>query len=165
MRRYWWEYHRAAGRFWDLVPPEHAGKPYLCASPVSAMDAYAACYPQEVLHRCEDALQEANRMAQNADVRQRIAFFRDGFEYTRLTAIGFTRWQAYQRKPSEDGRTALSQAVAKRNEFVRRLYARQKQGWPDLPLALEGRLRDLLYGDVERGAMLARPCELRFDSK
>jgi hypothetical protein len=127
------------------------------------MDAYATCYPQEVLDRCQQALDEADRIARNADVRKRIAFFRDGFEYTRLTAIGMTRWQDYQRRPSESSRAAVAQAVVQRNDFVRQLHEQQKRNGPDLPLAFKGRLRDLLYGDPERGAMLARPFELTFD--
>lgn len=146
MKEFFQAYYEKTGHRWELMLPETLGEPYDYVSHEKAQDLYLACFPEEVLRRCESSLGRAEALAQNEAVKKRIGLFRDGFEYTKLTALGFARLKELQESRSEENLAALRRAVDRRNRFVEELFERQKGNRDDLPEALTGSLEQLLYG-------------------
>jgi hypothetical protein len=79
--------------------------------------------------------------------------FRDGFEYSKLTAGGFARLKQFQTDRSEGNLAVLAKAVERRNRFVEDLFHRQKNNRDELPLVFGGSLEHLLYGTHDHLAM------------
>lgn len=100
MKDFFQAYYQKTGRRWELMLPETLGRPYDYVSHEKPQDLYLACFPDELLQRCEGHLGQAEALAQNGIVKKRIRLFRDGFEYSKLTALGFARLKDYQDKPS-----------------------------------------------------------------
>ncbi len=146
MKDFFHAYYEKTGQRWELMLPETLGQPYDYVSHERPQDLYLACFPDEVLQRCDSHLQRAESLAQDETVKKRIRLFRDGFEYSKLTTLGFARLKQYQEDRSEEHLAALAAAVELRNRFVADLFERQKGNRDELPEVFSGSLESLLYG-------------------
>jgi len=113
----------------------------------SARELYQISYPDEILEACAGPLQQARGLADTPEIKQRVEFFADAFEYTRLTSRGFMRLKECEDSSwSRASMLKLIQTVSARNKFVEDLYAR----WSDeLPVSFFGSLEGVLYGRGE----------------
>jgi hypothetical protein len=150
MKDFFRAYYEKTGHRWELMLPETPGEPYDYVSHEKARDLYLACFPQEVLRRCETSLARAEALAKDAAVKKRIRLFRDGFEYSKLTTLGFARLKEFEKNRSEENLATLRTAVDRRNRFVNELFERQKNNRDDLPEAFTGSLDHLLYGSNDQ---------------
>lgn len=161
-------FYRRASRADKLsFEPEVIAKPYIRPKKYSVQDVYPDCFTDSVLSVCEKSLKHAERLANNDTVRKRISFFRDGFEYIKLTTYGFARSRDYEKDSSSENLVALKEAVRRRNQFVRQMNARQKVDYQKglLPLVLrpaKDNIDDLLYGGRRR---LKHPFNMDIDTK
>jgi len=153
MKQFFDTYYEKAGHRWELMLPETLGEPYDYVAHEKPRDLYLACFPEDVLRRCERALKQAEDLAVNDVVGKRIRLFRDGFEYSKLTAHGFARLKDYQENGSEQNLAALEESVERRNRFVEELFERQKSNRGDLPEVFTGSKEQLLYGSKNKLAV------------
>jgi len=133
--------------------PETLGEPYDYVSHEKAQDLYLTGFPEQALRRCETSLKRADALARNEAVKRRFRLFRDGFEYSKRTALGFARLKDFQESRTEENLAALRRAVDRRNRFVEELFERQKHNRDDLPEAFTGSLEQLLYGSRDQLAV------------
>lgn len=107
---------------------------------------YRDCFDEAALARCAGLLERARAEAPDEAARRRIGFFRDGFEYVRLTALAFRRAKAWEESKDAETRAALDEMVKQREAFVRKLLERQATNGADLPPVFQGSLEQLLDG-------------------
>jgi hypothetical protein len=153
MKGFFKDYYEKTGHRWELMLPETLGAPYDHVAHETPQQLYLASFPEDVLQRCERNLGRAEDLARDDVVKKRIRLFRDGFEYSKLTARAFARLKDYQEKGSKENLAALKNAVERRNRFVAELFARQKGNQGDLPDVFTGTLEELLYGEVDQMAV------------
>ncbi len=146
MNDFFHAYYEKTGQRWELMLPETLGQPYDYVSHERPQDLYLACFPDTVLEQCGGHLERAESLARDETVKKRIRLFRDGFEYSKLTTLGFARLKQYQENRSEENHAALAAAVELRNRFVEELFERQKGNRDELPEAFSGPVEHLLYG-------------------
>lgn len=152
MEDYFKTFYQGASRADKLsFEPEVIAKPYIRPKKYSVQDVYIDCFTDSVLNSCEKNLKQAECLANNDTVRKRIGFFKDGFEYVKLTTYGFARLKDYERDSSSENLAALKEAVRRRNQYVREMDARQRADYQKglVPLVLragKNTIDDLLYG-------------------
>lgn len=80
-------YHRLLQEAWDAATRQ--GQDITCSSLETTQ--LLELFTPELLHQCGQALDEAERLADNEVIRKRVEFYRKGFEYTRLTVEAVRR--------------------------------------------------------------------------
>ena len=132
--------YRETGRI-EVTPRE----PYRGKSR-STGEIYLQCFDEAALDECSRLLNHADATAANDAARRRIRFFRDGFEYVRLTALAFRRAEAWGDRKDEKTREALNGVLRQREAFVSELLKRQAANGADLPAVFEASREQLLFG-------------------
>jgi hypothetical protein len=125
----------------EVVP----GQPFR-GKPLTAGEAFLQSFDAAALESCDRLLERAAREATAEAERKRVRFFRDGFEYVRLTWLAFRSAQECQRKRDDQTQAALEQVLRQREAFVRELVAREAENGADLPPVFRGTEEDLLWG-------------------
>ena len=146
MKSYFKAYYEKAGHRWELMLPETPGEPYDYVSHEKPIDLYLAAFPEKLIERCEGHLKQAERLAPSDAVKKRIRLFRDGFEYSKLTARGFARLRDFREDASDENGRLLAGAVDRRAGFVEDLLKRQKAGRDELPDVFTATPEQLLHG-------------------
>jgi len=91
MKNFFKTFYQGAGRAEKMTyTPEVMGEPYK-SKKVSIQELYLGCFTDDILNSCEKSLKQAESLANNEIVLRRIQFFRDGFDYVKLTTYGFAR--------------------------------------------------------------------------
>lgn len=127
-------------RFTQAEPVD--GQPFVGESRTPA-EVLLHCFDAERLEECGRLLGQAAQEAPDDAARTRVSFFRDGFEYVRLTWLCL---RAAEEARDETGRAALRRLVGEREDFVRELTGREAARSADLPPVFRGGVEDLLYG-------------------
>jgi len=106
MKNFFKTFYQGAGRYQKMTfTPEVMGKPFK-GKRVPIQELYLGCFTDDILSSCENHLKQAERLANNEIVRRRIQFFKDGFDYVKLTTLGFARLKDYEKDSSEDNSEA-----------------------------------------------------------
>lgn len=125
--------------------PVEPGVPYRGA-PDTPADVYTRHFDVALMDRCEALLDEAAAADDDPATQRRIRFFRDGFEYLRLTAIALRRWTEWDKAGDEASLAALRHALREREAFVDEMLARQAASDADLPPVFRASRENLLLG-------------------
>ncbi len=96
-------------------------------------EIYTAVFPEEALARMGGFLDRAAELAATDDQRRRVAFFRDGFDLTRLTTEAFVALDRWEQAKDDASLGALRDAAGRRDAFVDEMLARQAAAGGDLP--------------------------------
>ncbi len=159
MRAYFDTFFEAAERYREMGHKEVVeGEPYRGERRPTS-EWYLHCYPDEWFERCEQLLDRANAEAQSDAVRRRIAYFRDGFEYIRVTTECYHTLVAWQQEKTEAKLAAHRTAVEAREAFVDAMLQRDAARGGDLPPCFSLGRKWLLTGPRDRYADLYRPLE------
>jgi hypothetical protein len=121
------------------------GQPFR-GKPLTAGEAFLQSFDAAALERCDRLLERAAREATEEAEGKRVRFFRDGFEYVRLTWLAFRSAQEWQQKRDDQTKAALEQVLRQRQDFVRELVAREAENGADLPPVFRATEEDLLWG-------------------
>jgi len=143
MERYFSSFMAAGDEYSRLTQATPVdGQPFVGKSRTPA-EIMLHCFDAERLEECGRLLRQAEQEAPDEAARTRVGFFRDGFDYVRLTWLCL---RAAEEARDEPGRTALRALVGERDGFVRELTAREAARSADLPPVFRGGVEDLLYG-------------------
>lgn len=136
--------YRSAGRTHVITGVPYRGKSR------TAAEVYSQCFGDATLERCRSLLERAGAMAADEATRRRVRFFRDGFEYIRLTALAFRLSTDWQQQRTPEARETLQQTLRQREDFVDELLARQAESGGDLPPVLDYSREQLILGPSRR---------------
>ncbi|HUS80519.1 MAG TPA: DUF4838 domain-containing protein, partial [Armatimonadota bacterium] len=145
------EYHDRFGRI-EVIP----GQPYRGWS-ATPKEVYPACFTPERLARMADALDRATAAASNDDERRRVAFFRDGFDFVRLTTEAFVALAGWEQAKDDASLTALRAVVTGREALADEMLARQAAAGDSLPPVITTQREYLLHGPYRRYDALYAP--------
>ncbi len=120
---------------------------------------YLHCFTEGWLHRCAELLDEAEAQADSDDVRARIEYFRDGFDYLRITTECYRRLARWQEEKTDANLAAHRALMAEREAFVDAMLRRQMARAGDLPPTFSLGRDYLLRGPRDRYADLYAPLE------
>ncbi len=157
MRAYFDAFFEAADRYRVLGHHEPViGEPYHGERRPTS-EWYLHSYPDEWLDRCAALLDEAEAEARSDDVLARIAYFRDGFDYVRVTTACYHTLVAWQQEKTEANLAAHRDAVEAREAFVEAMLERDAARAGDLPPCFSLGRKWLLNGPRDRYADLYAP--------
>jgi len=143
MARYFRIFLGAADRYHGLTAIRvRPGIPYR-GKEQTAADLASACFSPVAIEACRRLLERAAATATSEPERRRIAFFRDRFDYVRLTTLAYRCQRERKQHDTEAARAALHAAVHARGEFLAEMLRRQVAWGADLPPAFQGTLEDL----------------------
>ncbi|MGC9319809.1 MAG: DUF4838 domain-containing protein, partial [Armatimonadota bacterium] len=159
MREYFDTLYQAAERYREITHQEpRMGRPF-AGRRLETSDIYAECFPPAMMQRCVELLDRAEAAADDAQARQRIAFFRDGFEFVRITAQCFRSLRRWRENPAARTRDAHRDLLAERERFVDAMLQRQAARGGDLPPVFNASREVLLHGPRERYEELYEPLQ------
>lgn len=146
MKEFFVRFLQAADRHYAFNPPVFEPGVPLKSERRPARDYFLASFTEDVLSACAASLRRAASSAKDKAVCKRVRFFKDGFDYVKLTTDGLARLRDWQQQKSPEAKAVLDAAVANRNRFVREMFSRQMAHAGDLPLVFTASLAQLLYG-------------------
>ena len=146
MKEFFVRFLRAADRHYAFNPPVFEPGVPLKPERHPARDYFLVSFTEDVFSDCVASLRRAASATRHEAVHKRIRFFKDGFDYVRLTTDGLARLKDWQQQKSPEAKAALDATVAIRNRFVREMFERQMVAAGDLPLVFAASLDQLLYG-------------------
>jgi len=132
------------------------GEPIFESIPTSEL--YRLSYPDALLKECAGYLEQARREAAGKpDIKRRVDYFADGFNFIKLTTEGFNLLKACDDADwSKDSIRELIRAVSNRNTVVTDGYSR----WSDMLPGRAVSIPLILYGAEYTGEKLATPFKI-----
>lgn len=159
MREYFDTLYRAAERYRQVTRHEpEMGEPFR-GRRLETSEVYGECFPPAMMAECAALLDRAEAQADDEDERRRIAYFRDGFHFIRLTAECFRSLQRWRENPGPRTRDAHRELLAQREQFVHAMLQRDAARGGDLPPVFKASREVLLHGPRNRYEELSEPLQ------
>lgn len=159
MRRYFDTFFEASERYRLMTATDPVeGEPFV-GPRLSTGEIYVECFPRGWRRDCGQLLERAMNEATSDDVRARIDYFRNGFDYVRRTAECYDTLAAWQGQKTEENLAAHRKALEAREAFVDAMLALDNLRAGDLPPSFSLGREYLLRGPRDRYVDLYAPTE------